>query len=65
MGSQDDARLAQGLADAQQRLAQADLEPAERATLQRRLLAITDAAKHDTARALERLDRWLADLEAR
>jgi hypothetical protein len=36
----------------------------EKARITRRLLAISDAAKHDLRRASERLDVLLADLDA-
>jgi len=39
------------------------MEPERRTALRRSLIAITNAAKHDTARAARRLEAFLAELE--
>lgn len=62
-GSADDARLAKGLRQAHRRLAALEADDAVKARAVQRLLAISDAAKHDTTRAARRLDRFLADLD--
>jgi hypothetical protein len=41
-----------------------NLPAGERGAATRRLLALSDASKHDVARAALRLDRLLADLDA-
>jgi hypothetical protein len=61
--SQQDARLAEGLRQAHRRLAALDADDAVKARAVQRLLAISDAAKHDTTRAARRLDRFLSDLD--
>ena len=58
------ARLAVRLNDAHRRIAALDASDDERAAVARRLTALTDASKHDLARASTRLDRLLADLDA-
>ncbi len=59
--------LADGLAgrlrDAHRRVAALDATPDEKAGVARRLIALTDASKHDLGRASKRLDRLLADLD--
>ena len=64
--SEDDlaADLAVRLRDAHRRVATLDAPDDQRARVARRLLALTDASKHDLARASVRLDRLLADLDA-
>lgn len=59
----DDAALAEQLLLAQRRVVGLDLEPADKQRVFQRLLAITDAAKHDTARAASRLAKLLDDLD--
>jgi hypothetical protein len=60
--------LAEGLAsrlrDAHRRVAGLDVPPDEKARVTRRLIALSDAAKHDLQRASARLDLLLADLDA-
>ena len=56
--------LATRLRDAHRRVARLDVPEDEKARAARRLLALTDASKHDLARASARLDRFLADLDA-
>ena len=56
--------LALRLRDAHRRVAALDAPEDEKARVARRLLALTDASKHDLARASARLDRLLADLDA-
>ena len=57
------AELSQRLRDAHRRVASLDVEPDEKARVARRLIALTDASKHDIPRASARLDRLLADLD--
>jgi hypothetical protein len=56
------AELSQGLLDATRRVA-AEPDRERRSALQRRLLAITNAAKHDTATAVRRLRALRAELD--
>ncbi len=49
--------LSLGLRDAHRRLGQLELSDDEKASITRNLLAISDASKHDLARAKQRLDR--------
>ncbi len=58
------ADLAARLREAHRRVARLDVPDDEKARAARRLLALTDASKHDLARASARLDRFLADLDA-
>jgi hypothetical protein len=58
-----DARLAEGLRQAHRRLAGSHADEAVKARAVERLVAISDAAKHDTTRAARRLERFLADLD--
>ena len=64
--SEDDlaADLAMRLRDAHRRVAALDAPDDQKARVARRLIALTDASKHDLARASGRLDRLLADLDA-
>ena len=62
--SDDDARLAEGLRLAHRRVASLEVDDAAKARAAQRLLAISDAAKHDTRRAAARLDRFVSDLDA-
>ena len=64
--SEDDlaADLAVRLRDAHRRVAALDAPDDQKARVARRLIALTDASKHDLARASGRLDRLLADLDA-
>ena len=57
-------QLAERLRDAHRRVARLDLPADEKARVVGRLVALTDASKHDVARASARLDRLLADLDA-
>jgi hypothetical protein len=61
--SDGDAALADGLREAQRRVAALDVEPAVKERVFHRLLAISDAAKRDTARAAARLARFERDLD--
>lgn len=63
-GSGPEAVLAQRLLQAHGRVHALDLGPDERARAARRLVALSDAAKHDVGRASARLDVLLADLDA-
>ncbi len=56
--------LARRLRDAHRRVRSLDLPADEKARVAKRLLALTDASKHDVARASARLDLLLADLDA-
>jgi hypothetical protein len=56
--------LALRLRDAHRRVATLDAPEEQKARVARRLIAITDASKHDLDRASARLDRLLADLDA-
>lgn len=58
------AELAVRLRDAHRRVAALDLPPDEKARTAGRLIALTDASKHDLARASARLDLLLAELDA-
>ena len=56
--------LATRLRDAHRRVAGLDAPADEKARVARRLIALTDASKRDLARASQRLDLLLADLDA-
>lgn len=56
--------LADRLLEAHRRVRTADLPPEDRQRVTRRLLALSDASKHDVGRAAQRLDALLADLDA-
>jgi hypothetical protein len=58
------AQLAARLRDAHRRVATLQASPDEKARVARRLIALTDASKHDVTRASARLDRLLEDLDA-
>ncbi len=58
------AELAVRLRDAHRRVASLEASSDEKGRVARRLIALTDASKHDVARASARLDRLLADLDA-
>ena len=57
------ADLAVRLKDAHRRVRALDVDPEVKGRVARRLLALTDASKHDLGRASARLDRLLADLD--
>jgi hypothetical protein len=57
-------QVGDGLRDAFAALASAAISPEQRATFQRRLLAITTTAKRDVVRAHEQLRRLHDDLHA-
>ena len=59
-----EAQLATRLRDAHRRLAALDAPEDQKVRAARRLIALTDASKHDLGRAWARLDRFLADLDA-
>ena len=56
--------LSTRLRDAHRRIASLEASDDEKARVARRLVAITDASKHDLGRASARLDRLVADLDA-
>jgi hypothetical protein len=56
-------RLAGRLADAHRRVRALKGDDEQKARATRRLLAISDASKHDLTRASKRLDAFLADLD--
>jgi hypothetical protein len=58
------ADLSVRLREAHRRVAALKLPDDEKARVIRRLLAISDATKHDIGRASVRLDTFLADLDA-
>jgi hypothetical protein len=63
----DDEALLQELSEklrlAHARVAALDVSASEKSSTTRRLLAISDAAKHDVTRAAQRLDAFLAELD--
>ncbi|MGH8867572.1 MAG: hypothetical protein ACRDYU_06195 [Actinomycetes bacterium] len=61
-GAEPWQRLADRLREAHHRVAHSDADAAERRELTRRLLVITDAAKHDVDAAARRLERFLDEL---
>lgn len=63
-GGGTDGGLGDRLLQASRRVRELDLPPADRERAARRLVAITDASKHDLGRASQRLDALLADLDA-
>jgi hypothetical protein len=56
-------RLAAQLAEAHARVRALDVPKGEKARATRRLLAISDASKHDLQRAAQRLEVFLDDLD--
>lgn len=58
------AELATRLREAHARVRTLHADPEVKARVARRLLALTDASKHDVDRAAARLDALLADLDA-
>ncbi len=58
------ASLSARLRDAHQRVRALEADAETKAGITKRLIAITDASKHDLRRASERLDALLADLDA-
>jgi hypothetical protein len=65
-GPEDDlfSALSQRLLEAHRRVARLDLPQEEKARATKRILAVSDAAKHDLGRASKRLDALLTDLDA-
>ncbi len=57
------AELADGLLQAHRRVRALDVPKDEKARATRRLLAISDASKHDVTRAAKRLATFLEDLD--
>ena len=57
------AELADRLLEAHRRVRALEVPKDEKARATRRLLAISDASKHDVGRAAKRLDAFLADLD--
>jgi hypothetical protein len=58
-----EAQLATDLAAAHRRVRALDVPDDEKALATRRLLAISDAAKHDVSRAAKRLTAFMHDLD--
>jgi hypothetical protein len=58
-------QLADRLRDAHRRVAALEVDAAEKSSITRQLLVISDASKHSVMRASQRLDTFLADLEQR
>ncbi len=58
------AALSERLREAHRRVAQLDAAPEVKARVTKRLIAVTDASKHDLQRAAERLDALFAELDA-
>jgi hypothetical protein len=58
-----DAQLASDLVDAHRRVRALEISNDEKALATRRLLAISDASKHDVARAAKRLSAFMTDLD--
>ena len=56
------ADLSRRLRDAHRQVASLDVDDDIKASVVRRLIAVTDASKHDLRRASERLDLLLDDL---
>lgn len=56
-------RVSAQLADAHRRVRSLDVPGEEKARATRRLLAISDASKHDLGRAAKRLTAFLDDLD--
>ena len=56
--------LARRLREAHRRVATLDADDETKQRVVRRLIAVTDASKHDLARASRRLEDLLADLDA-
>ena len=63
-GEQQAAALADRRLSAHRRLREADLPADDERRAARRLIALTDASKHDVGRAATRLEAFLADLDA-
>lgn len=55
--------LSDKLREAHSRVASLTVSVEEKSSITRRLLAISDASKHDLMRAAQRLDAFLAELE--
>ena len=64
MSDEPHVELARRLRDAHRRVAQLEGNDDEKACVTGRLIALTDASKHDVGRASARLDHLLADLDA-
>ncbi len=65
MNEQEQAdALADRLLEAHRRLREAGLPADDKGRAARRLIAISDASKHDVGRAATRLEAFLADLDA-
>jgi hypothetical protein len=58
-----EAQLAADLANAHRRVRSLDVGDEEKALATRRLLAISDASKHDVERAAKRLHDFMRDLD--
>ena len=64
MTSDPASDLADRLLEAHRRVRALQVSNDEKARATRRLLAISDASKHDVTRAAKRLDGFLGDLDA-
>ena len=64
MSEELQAQLATRLRDAHRRVASLTASDDQKNRVARRLIALTDASKHDLVRASARLDLLLADLDA-
>jgi hypothetical protein len=62
-GNANQADLAERLREAFNRVGALEVSAERRTALVQRLIAITNAAKHDETRAQRRLDAFLAELE--
>ena len=62
--SELELRLADDLRTAHRRVAALDVDAEAKQRAHQRLLALSDAATHDTTRAAARLERFLQDLDA-
>ena len=65
MSQVDPARVSADLLEAARLLRNLPDQDADKAALQRRLVAITSSAKHDLTRARNRLSRLLEELRSR
>lgn len=63
MSAELEAQLASDLVDAQRRLRALEFTDEQKALAHKRLLAISDASKHDVARAAKRLAALMKDLD--
>ena len=57
--------LSERLRDAHQRVSALQIEAAEKSSVFRQLLAVSELSKRSTAKASKKLDAFVADLDAR